>query len=180
MLRIALLAVFIVFPLLEIALLVKLGSMFGFWPTFGLVIATAVAGTTILHHQGFAVLRRTQDAMAAGKPPIEPVTDGLFLLASGLLLITPGLITDSMGVLLLVPPIRKAITRWSLRKVLQNGTLTDSIFTQSSGERHGQKPGPSSRPSTPRDGPTIEGEFERLDETDGKAPAPGRKPPPPH
>lgn len=188
MLRIVLLAVFIVFPLLEIALLVKLGSIFGFWPTFGLVIATAIAGTTILHHQGFAVLRRSQEAMAQGHPPIEPVVDGVFLLISGLLLIAPGLITDSIGVLLLVPPIRKAIARWSLRKVLSNGGLTGGVFTQTR-EHQWRKPDParpaSARQGEPRrpppvsDGPIIEGEFERLDEKTGAPPEAGRKPPDP-
>lgn len=184
MLRIVLLAVFIVFPLLEIALLIKLGSIFGFWPTFGLVIATAIAGTTILHQQGFAVLARSQEAMAQGQPPIEPVVDGVFLLISGLLLITPGLITDSIGVLLLVPPIRKAIARWSLRKVLNTGQHSrgDSKPNREHEWRNADPARPASarqgeprRPSPASDAPIIEGEFERVDETTGP-PKPGRKP----
>jgi UPF0716 protein FxsA len=186
--RLVLLVVFIVFPLLEIALLVKLGAILGFWPTIGLVIATAIAGTTILHRQGFAVLRRSQEAIAEGKPPIEPVADGVFLLISGLLLITPGLITDSIGILLLVPPVRKAIARWSLRKILSKGNVAGGVFTQS-GEAQWRNPGPASRPSARQSGsrrpspgsdaPIIEGEFERLDETAGTPSQSNRKPPAP-
>ena len=168
MLRLILLAVFIVLPLLEIALLVKLGAILGFWPTFGLVIATAIAGTTILHHQGFAVLRRTQEALAEGHPPIGPVVDGVFLLMSGLMLITPGLITDSFGLLLLVPPVRRAVARWSLRKLFANGTVSGSVFTGSrSSQPHDSSPrqDASRRPGKSSSAPVIEGEFERLDET---------------
>jgi UPF0716 protein FxsA len=177
MLRLILLAVFIVLPLLEIALLVKLGAVLGFWPTFGLVIATAIAGTTILHHQGFAVLRRTQEALAEGHPPIGPVVDGVFLLMSGLMLITPGLITDSFGLLLLVPPVRRAIARWSMRKIIENGTVSASVFT---GSRSSQRQGSSQRQDAPKrpgkssSAPVIEGEFERLDETTGAPRSNGR------
>lgn len=172
--RLALLIVFIVFPLLEIALLVKLGSLLGFWPTFALVLGTAALGSSILHHQGFAVLRRSQEAIAEGHAPIEPVVDGLFLLISGMLLITPGLITDSMGLLLLVPPVRRAIARWSVAKVLDNGSVPGGIFS-GSGERSwrgsadARRPGPNEgaarRPASRGDAPVIDGEFERLDET---------------
>jgi UPF0716 protein FxsA len=166
--RLFLLIVFIVFPMLEIALLVKLGSALGFWPSFGIVIATGILGSTVLRHQGFAVLRRSQDALAEGHPPIEPVVDGLFL-------ITPGFMSDIIGVLLLVPPIRKTVARWSLRKVLTSGSFQGGVFTQTR-ETRWSRTGPDPRSAAdpqasrrPRpdisDAPIIEGEFERLDET---------------
>jgi UPF0716 protein FxsA len=181
--RLVLLAVFIVFPLLEIALLVKLGSVFGFWPTFGIVVGTAVLGSSVLHHQGFAVLRRGQEALAAGRPPIEPVVDGVFLLISGLFLITPGLITDSIGILLLIPPLRRMIAKWSFGKLLANGTMSGSVFTQTRETGWGNRSpasGPAHDPrrsASPKSGgPVIDGEFERLDE---RTPEPRQRPPNP-
>ncbi len=182
--RLVLLAVFIVFPLLEIALLVKLGAVLGFWPTFGLVIGTAILGSSVLHHQGFAVLRRSQEALAEGHPPIGPVVDGVFLLIAGLFLIAPGLITDSFGLLLLVPPVRRAIARWSFRTVLANGKVSGSVFKQTR-ESRWRKTGPASGPVNERPRPpgrhtsesqVIDGEFERIDE---RTADPRRRPPAP-
>ena len=181
MLRLILLAIFIVLPLLEIAFLVKLGAVLGFWPTFGLVIVTAIAGTTILHHQGFAVLRRTQEAMAEGHPPVAPVVDGVFLLMSGLMLITPGLITDSFGLLLLIPQVRRAIAHWMMRKLFASATVTGGVFTEAgSAQRRGAPPqtgarsGASRGRSAPHDAPIIEGEYERLDDPTSGKHSPGR------
>jgi UPF0716 protein FxsA len=180
--RLALLIVFIVFPLLEIALLVKLGSMFGFWPTFALVIGTAVLGSSILHHQGFAVLRRSQAALAEGHPPVEPVVDGLFLLIAGMFLITPGLITDSVGLVLLVPPVRRYIARWSVKKFLEGGFITGAIIKEQGEPQWSDTPdqprgtiNPQARRPSPRaNAPVIDGEFERVDETTAR---PGQRGP---
>lgn len=187
MLRLVLLVVFIVFPLLEIALLVKLGGVLGFWPSLGLVIAAAIAGTTILQRQGFAVLQRSQEAIAEGHPPIEPVLDGLFLLIAGMLLITPGLITDFFGLLLLVPPVRMAIAKWALRRVLSGATVTGGVAThQSETKRRGSENENRSgagrsgarRPAAHSEPPIIEGEFERVEEPPETARSPRSKQPP--
>jgi len=171
--RLVLFVLFIAFPMLEIALLVKLGSALGFWPSIGIIVATGILGSTVLRHQGFAVVRRSQEAIAAGKAPIEPVFDGMFLFAAGLLLITPGFLSDVIGLLLLIPPLRRTIARGLLRKFMQNGTVTGAVF-ESSREARGprtahtnpERSGPPRRPGARSGGPApvIEGEFERVDE----------------
>jgi UPF0716 protein FxsA len=165
LMRLALFIAFIVFPMLEIALLVKLGSALGFWPSFGIVVGTGLLGSTVLRHQGFAAIRRSQEALAEGHPPVEPVLDGLFLIVAGLLLITPGFISDIIGVFLLVPPIRKVIAKWAMSRFLMSGSLQGSVFTGSTKTTQTQwrTPGQSQSPRG-TDAPIIEGEYERLDE----------------
>lgn len=171
--RLILLVAFIVFPLVEIALLVKLGAVLGFWPAFGLIVVTAIVGTSVLRSQGFAVLRRCQEALAQGRPPIEPVVDGFFLLVAGLLLIAPGLITDSLGVGLLVPPVRRAVARWSLQTLRANATVGGGVFSGPDYETGQRQPQNSARPGSRRqDAPIIEGDYERVDDPTG-APPPG-------
>jgi UPF0716 protein FxsA len=165
--RLLLFAAFTAIPLTEIALLVLLGRWIGFWATMGIIIATAVVGTYVLHRQGFVVMERTMAAINAGKPPIAPVVDGGFLLLSGMLLITPGLITDSVGLLLLIPWVRHRIAAAAVRRVVKS-----PAFREATAANGAFKPRPEPDGPAP-EGPVIDGEFERLDE---RAP---RRPPPP-
>lgn len=114
MIRIVLLLVFIAVPLLEIALLIKAGSSFGFWPTIAIVIFTAFLGTFMLRWQGLSVMARANEALRAGRMPVESVADGVFLLLAGAFLLTPGLLTDGVGFAFLVPQVR----RWLGKKIL--------------------------------------------------------------
>jgi UPF0716 protein FxsA len=160
--RLILLLAFILFPLIELVILIKLGSIFGFWPAFGLVVITAIAGTTVLRHQGFSVLKQMQDSVAIGRPPIEPVVNGVMFLAAGLLLISPGLITDLMGVLLLIPPVRRFLARSAFKRVF--GPLMTSEGGRP-GRTPSNAPNSASKPVPRRDGqgPIIDADYERLD-----------------
>lgn len=100
------LAAFVIVPIAEIAVFVKIGGQWGLWPTIGAVFATAVAGSILIRHQGVAVFRQVQHEMGAGRLPARQIFDGLCLLIAGALLLTPGFITDSVGFLLLVPLAR--------------------------------------------------------------------------
>lgn len=161
-------------PLLEIGLLVQLGKTIGLWWTLALVVATAAGGTFVLHRQGFAIINRVAETMAAGKPPVAPVIDGGFLMMAGMLLIMPGLISDALGLLLLIPQLRHAVAAWSVRKLYRSMTVRTTTFqqrqTQSEapwpGERQKEHPtgNPHDQAQTPGEGPVIDGEFERLDE----------------
>lgn len=151
--------IFILLPVLEMVLLIKMGQWVGVLPTLALVVTTAVAGALIISQQSFKVLRQTLEAMGEGRPPLAPVLDGLFLLLAGALLLTPGLITDAVALLLLVPPLRRVIGRWGVQRLLRTAAVRV--------HEHGN--GLASASDTPRrppasDGPVIEGEFERLDE----------------
>lgn len=95
----------------EIAILVKVGALLGGWATFGLVVATGVAGGWLAKHQGIAVAKRLRHSLAEGDPTLALV-DAALVLAAGVMLLSPGFLTDATGLLLLVPPLRAPVARW--------------------------------------------------------------------
>jgi UPF0716 protein FxsA len=97
-----LLILFIVIPIIEIAILVKIGTLLGFWPTMSIVIATGIVGATLARIQGFLVLNRIRIELQMGRMPAEELIDGLLILIGGILLLTPGLLTDLIGLLMLI------------------------------------------------------------------------------
>ena len=108
---IVLLAAFILVPLIEIAVFIKVGGWIGLWPTLALIVLTAVLGTWQLRAQGIATLARARSQMERGVMPARELFDGLCLLVAGALLLTPGFVTDAMGGLLFVPPLRDFLRR---------------------------------------------------------------------
>lgn len=112
------LILFIAVPIVEIALLIEVGSRIGAFDTILLIVLTAAAGTALLRYQGLSTLARARDLLARGEPPVGPVFDGLFLLAAGVLLLTPGFFTDALGGLLFIPALRRFLGRHILARVL--------------------------------------------------------------
>ena len=117
----ALLAViFIVVPTVELTLLILLGDVTGsvIWPLL-LVIVTGVMGAALSRWQGSSIYWRIQSELRAGKMPTTSLLDGFLILIAGLLLITPGILSDLMGILLLIPPVRvlfrALLIRWIKR-----------------------------------------------------------------
>ncbi|MEN6541413.1 FxsA family protein [Parvibaculum sp.] len=145
----------ILVPLAEIATFIEVGGWIGTLPTVALVIGLAGLGFWILRHQGLGTLRKAQAAMDRGEMPVDEVTDGAFIVLAGLLLVLPGLLTDAVGLLLLVPAIRRviggAVTRW-IRANMRVSGMSASYRSYS--------------------GPVIEGEAEAVepepDETSGR------------
>jgi len=111
-----LLLLFVLVPLVELYLLLKLGALIGAGPTVAIVILTGILGGALARMQGFAVLRKIRQDLNAGILPTDALVDGLFILAGGLLLLTPGLITDVVGFLALLPPTRKTLKEWTKRR----------------------------------------------------------------
>ena len=178
MLRLAVGLVFIVVPMLELLLLIKIGQGIGALPTLALVIGTALTGAYIISRQSLTVVNRAMEALSQGRTPVEPVLDGLFLMVAGVLLLTPGLITDVLALALLVPPLRRQIARAAMRWALRRSNVHVETFTTDGGRR-GWRP-------ADEDGTIIEGEFERVDERPvrprgnngaGRASEPGLGPP---
>jgi UPF0716 protein FxsA len=99
-------AVFIVVPLLEIFAFIQVGSAIGAIPTLGLIVLTAVVGALLVRHQGLKVVLDARSSLARNEVPLAAAVHGGLLLLAGLLLLTPGFVTDSAGFLLLVPPVR--------------------------------------------------------------------------
>jgi UPF0716 protein FxsA len=106
-----LLLLFTIVPLVELFLLIKIGGVIGVVPTIAIVVGTGVLGASLARWQGLAVLSRIQDEMAAGRLPTDALIDGLLVLVAAAMLLTPGLLTDTTGFLLLVPGTRATVRR---------------------------------------------------------------------
>ncbi|MGF1591866.1 MAG: FxsA family protein [Kiloniellaceae bacterium] len=109
--------VFIGLPLLEIAVFIEVGGAVGLWPTIAATIATALAGSLLLRTQGLAALARARAQMDRGELPAREMFEGVCLVLAGALLLVPGFVTDAIGLLLFVPPLREAL-RWLIARHL--------------------------------------------------------------
>lgn len=128
---------FLTVPLLEIFLLIKVGSIIGAVPTILIVVFTAVLGTVLLRIQGLETLQRIRLALAEDRIPAAELVEGAALLLGGALLLTPGFITDACGFALLLPPVR----RWLAARLLQRMVVRMDVHTSETRHR------------------TLEGEF---------------------
>lgn len=104
-----LLLFFLAVPLIEIALFITVGGWLTLWPTLGLVLLTGVIGTALMRWQGLKVLAELRGDMGQLKNPLSPLAHGALIVVAGLLLLTPGFFTDTIGFLLMVPAIRAFI-----------------------------------------------------------------------
>jgi UPF0716 protein FxsA len=126
MLIVYLLALFIGLPLVELALLLKLGEVLGWRPTLALVIVTGLAGAFLARHQGMRVILNIRRDLEKGRMPAPYLFDGLMILVAAALLVTPGLITDASGFLLLLPPFRRwvrGVVRRKFAEKLERNTI---------------------------------------------------------
>lgn len=147
--------IFISIPLLEIYLLIKVGSHVGAMITILLVVGTAVLGAALLRMQGISTLNRVREEMEAGRLPAVPMLEGLVLLLAGALLLTPGFFTDALGFLLLIPPLRRNL----VNEVIKAGMFKAASSANVQSPTQQKKPGRSSYGAR-----TYEGEFRRDDE----------------
>ncbi len=113
-----LLTLFFLIPLIEIYLLIKVGSWLGAWPTVLLVVFTAVLGAFLLKQQGLATLERVRQSVAEGRVPAVELLEGAMLIIGGALLLTPGFFTDAIGFICLIPPLRRKIIVWAIQRGL--------------------------------------------------------------
>lgn len=111
-----LLLVLTLMPILEITLLVGIHNLVGEWWTIGIVICTALLGTLLIKWQGGAALRRIKETIGEGRLPADEILDGVLILAASIALITPGVLTDTTGLLLLVPTLRAPVRRFIARR----------------------------------------------------------------
>lgn len=160
------LALFIIIPILEMWLLITVGSRIGALPTIGLVFLTAIAGVALLRQQGLATLLRANQRMRGGEIPATEVGEGVFLAVGGALLLTPGFLTDGVGFACLIPAVR----RWLLGRILKHV----KVVPYGAGGRGPMDRGPAGRSTFEREplesgsgkeqgrkSRTIEGEYRR-------------------
>jgi UPF0716 protein FxsA len=110
-----LILLFVGLPLTEIYFLIQVGSEIGALPTILLSILTAIIGAWLVRYQGFGVLMRVREMLDRGEVPAIELMDGALILAAGLFLILPGFLTDSLGFLLLIPPLRRHLIERYIR-----------------------------------------------------------------
>lgn len=129
-----LLAIFVLVPATELYLLIEVGSEIGALSTIWLVILTALIGGWMVRQQGLAVMFRVREQLDRGEPPAIEMMEGALLLLTGVLLLLPGFITDTLGFLMLIPPLRRwLILNWLKRR----GNMTAvNINMQSSKQEH--------------------------------------------
>lgn len=160
---------FIVVPIIEIAVLMQVGALLGAWPTIAIVIITAWLGAKNVKQQGVATLQSVQTKMAQGEMPSDEIVAGLLLLVAGVLLVTPGFVTDIFGLSLLVPQIRKLLIG-SVQQHLKTSAVHSgpgfAFHAQSFEHQQNQQSPFDNNPDelgTKHQGTTLDGEFERKD-----------------
>jgi UPF0716 protein FxsA len=113
----ALALIFLVVPIAELYAIYLVGDAIGVLPTFLLLAADSLLGSLLLRSQGRSVWRRFNDALSAGRMPHREVLDGVLIIFGGAFLITPGFITDVVGLVLLIPPTRAIVRRFLVRRL---------------------------------------------------------------
>jgi UPF0716 protein FxsA len=131
-------------PFVEIYLLLKVGGIIGAFPTIFLVVLTAVLGTWLLRQQGFATFQRLQENLAKGTIPAYEMIEGPIILVGGVLLLTPGFITDILGFACLIPQLRRKIAQY----------IIENHLVQAGGHYQWGKP---------KEKDALEGEFRKDD-----------------
>jgi UPF0716 protein FxsA len=151
-LRFIVMLVFLGFPLLEIAVLIQVGQMIGFWPTLGLLILSATLGMIVIRQQGLSMVGRMFEAVSQGRFAVASMLDSYATIAAGCQLIVPGFISDLLGLALLVPPLRRLVLGAMLPGIAGPRRSSDAPSASA------QRPSDAARPIV------IEGTYERLDD----------------
>lgn len=146
--------IFLSWPIAEIALFVEAGQSIGWAATILLTIGTSIAGTVLMRWQGYRAMSRFLQSADKGELPVDAVLDGMGIFAAGLLLLLPGFLSDAIGLLLFIPPLRRRLIAW--------------MFGQFRGGGLPRRPrsGPPPRPGTSgfrRSGDAVDADFETIE-----------------
>ncbi len=162
-----LLLMFIFVPIIEIGLFISVGGYIGLWPTIALVLITAFVGASLVRSQGLQTLMSVQNRLQQGELPAQQIVEGVMLAVSGVLLLTPGFMTDALGMLVLLPAPRAAMAKYLMSKMTVQsvgggfqGGFGSGNFQQGPFDQDPFNHQPN------KDGNTFEGEYERKDGDD--------------
>ena len=151
-----LLILFIVVPLVELALLLKLHGLMGLPSTIMLVMCTGFLGAALARQQGFSALAKIQQTVGSGKAPGIEIVEGVLVLVAGAVLITPGILTDIFGFSLLIPPVRRVVAKFAAARFKNKAKSKFQVFTTgATGNREPFQPS-NQNPNV------IDVEFERV------------------
>src|SRR3954453_4743541 len=154
--------IFILVPIVELAVLIQIGQLIGVWWTIALLIADAVLGTVLVRSQGRAAWRRFVTAVNAGRIPHREELDGVLVIFGGALLMTPGFVTDIFGALFLIPPPRALVRRLLVRRAALR--VLGGVMPPRAAERNG-------RPADV-EGTAVDVDAHRLDPPGGRGARP--------
>lgn len=145
-------------PILEIVLLIEIGSEIGALATIAWLILGALIGLVLVRAQGFSTLMNARQMMAQGKLPAEALANGLFLALAGILLIIPGFATDALGFLCLIPRFRRLLIRRWFSKFRVVRRFNGQVYEHEASARETNNP---QRPVPPISAQTLDGEYKR-------------------
>lgn len=160
---------FIIIPIIEITVIMQVGALLGVWPTVAIVIFSAWLGAKYVRQQGLATMQTVQLKMAQGEMPSSEIVTGLMLLVAGVLLVTPGFVTDIFGLSLLIPSVREGIAKQVQKHIKVNQFGSGATFShgaQGNVYQHEPQEHGFTHEGTPishHEGETLEGEFQRKD-----------------
>jgi UPF0716 protein FxsA len=157
-----LLVFFILLPIVEITLLINIGSNIGAGTTILLIITTAMVGVGLVRYQGFSILRDAQSQISKGQPPAKALAHGIFVLLAGLMLIIPGFFTDGIGFLLLMPPVRSLLLDFVIGNIVTEFTSDFSAKFYSGGFSQNRE----ARPTPANDDDIIDAKHIVIDKKD--------------
>ncbi len=140
-------------PIVEIGVFIAIGDRIGIFYTLLMILITAILGSILLRLEGFRVLNQIRTEMAAGKIPAKELTSGVMILIAGVLLLTPGFVTDTIGFLLFLPPVRAAIRMFIVSRVKLQPMGGSSGFGAGFEEFNASF---SNRDNRPQDGPIVD------------------------
>jgi UPF0716 protein FxsA len=141
----------VVVPAIEIFVLLQVGSLIGLWPTLGIIVVTALLGAWLTKHQGLFAVRELQKSMLTGRSIGSSLLEAALILVAGVVMLTPGFVTDAFGLALLLPQTRRVIAR-SLRKGLERRIARGDVVVFPLGGRVPGAHGPDRGPNGDRDG----------------------------
>jgi UPF0716 protein FxsA len=155
---------FIVVPIVELFVIIQVGEAIGVLPTIALLIADSVLGSILMRSQGRTAWRRFNAALAEGRIPHREVLDGALVIFGGALLLTPGFVTDILGIVLLLPPTRALVRGVVARRVLPRVVVSGLGGVGGFGGARGPGgPGGKRRRPGPDDGGDVEGSATEID-----------------
>ena len=152
-----LLLLFVLVPVVELALLIEIGRLVGTPATIGLIVLTGVLGAWLARRQGLGVLRAVRGEMAEGRVPAGTLVDGALIVVAGAVLMTPGVLTDALGFFLLVPAGRRLLKRQLKRRFERAVERGDVVVTADLFGRSASRRGRTERDITPREPPAEPG-----------------------
>lgn len=151
----ALVAVFVVVPLVEIWTILQVGKVVGPWWTIALLVLDSIIGSWIIRREGGRAWAALRQALGAGRMPASELADAALILIGGTLMLTPGFVTDAVGILLILPMTRP-IARRMLTTVVERRLLATP---RAGGAGPGWPPGNDRRPEPPAGGPVVQGDV---------------------